>query len=73
MDAAEGGQGGGRDLGFHSFGEVRGPKEAARLMITALTTLPASQQDAIRLASDVLRRARAAEPLPLTVINRTGQ
>lgn len=41
-------------------------------MRAALTTLPTSQQDAIRLASDVLRRARAAEPLPLTVINRTG-
>ncbi len=36
-----------------------------------LTTLPASEQEAVLLASHVLRRARAAEPLPLTV-NRTG-
>jgi hypothetical protein len=42
-------------------------------MRAALTTLPPSQQAAIRLASDVLRRARAAEPLPLTVLNRTGR
>ena len=45
----------------------------AERMRAALTTLPTGQQDAIRLASDLLRRARAAEPLPLTVINRTGQ
>jgi integrase len=41
-------------------------------MRAALTALPASQQEAIRLASDVLRRSRASEPLSLTVINRTG-
>lgn len=45
----------------------------AERMRVALTTLPPSQQAAIRLASDVLRRARAAEPLPLTVLNRTGR